>query len=382
MSTRRSHGRLGFCTVATLLLAGCGTVGGWFGLGGAKPIVLPEFKDALLTVAWSTSVGKAGEHLFVPGVGDKVVFVAAPDGTIASIGTDGGRSLARIDAKSRLAAGVGFGESTVVASTPKGEVLAFDLGGRQLWKTAVNGEVVAPATISGTNVFVRTVDGRVLALNRGDGKRKWVYQRTTPALTLRSNAAVALERGIVYAGFAGGKLVAIEAESGKPIWESTVSLPRGSTELERVADVAGEPVVDSARVCAAVYQGRTACVEAASGNSIWARDISSASAVAADTNLLYVSDTDGNLFGLDKKSGSTTWKQEKLVKREPGTPVAMRGRVLVGDINGMIHLLATENGELIGRVATDGSRVISLTQAGDRAIAQTAKGGIFALAVK
>lgn len=369
-----------FCATA---LVGCSTISGWFGGSSEnKAAVLPELKSNLLSIAWSASAGKAGESLFVPGLADKKIFVAALDGTISVLAEEGGRSLSRIDAKARLAGGVGVDDNMVITSTTKGEVLAFDSTGRSLWKSQVNGEVLAPATIGGANVFVRTADGRVLALNRADGKRKWVYQRTTPALTLRSNAGVVLNKGTVYAGYPGGKLVAIEAESGKPTWEASVSIARGTTELERVADVAGEPILDGSRVCAAVYQGRTSCVETLSGNSLWSREISSASNVAVDASYLYVADTLGSVYALDKASGSTVWKQDKLARRDPGTPLAMRGRLLTADTNGIVHLLAIENGELIGRVATDGSRVVSLQQLGDRAIAQTVKGGIFAVAVK
>jgi outer membrane protein assembly factor BamB len=174
-------------------------------------------------------------------------------------------------------------------------------------------------------------------------------------------------------------LVAVEAESGKPVWEGTISLPRGATELERVADVSGLPVVDDSRICAAVYQGRTGCLETLSGNVVWARDISSADGVAVDAKYLYVTDTDGNVFALDKTSGATVWKQDKLVNRDPGTPLILKGRVLIGDKNGLVHVLSQEDGRLLGRVTTDSSRVVSLLPFGDRAIAQTDKGGVYAV---
>jgi outer membrane protein assembly factor BamB len=193
---------------------------------------------------------------------------------------------------------------------------------------------------------------------------------------------VVSSRGTLYAGFAGGKLVAIEIEGGKPIWEATLSLPRGATELERVADVAGVPVLDDTRVCAAVYQGRTGCVETLSGNVLWSREISSPDGVAVDAKNVYVADTGGNVFALDKTNGATMWKLEKLVNRDPGTPLLVKGKLVVGDKDGVIHVMAIENGDLIGRLPTDGSRIVSLLGNGDRAIAQTDKGGVFAINIK
>ena len=281
-----------------------------------------------------------------------------------------------------MGGGVGVGDNLVVVATVKGDVLAFDAAGRSIWKASVAGDVLAAPVVVGAKVIVRTADGRIFALNRIDGKRQWVFQRATPSLTLRTNANVVSNRGTLYAGYPGGKVVAIEVEGGKPIWEATLSLARGATELERIADVAGVPVLDDTRVCAAVFQGRTGCVESLSGNVLWSREISSADGVAVDARYIYVADTEGNLFALDKTNGATLWKLEKLVRRDPGTPILVNGKLVVGDKDGLIHVMSTENGDLIGRLPTDGSRVVSLLRNGDIAIAQTDKGGVFAINVK
>jgi outer membrane protein assembly factor BamB len=382
---------------AILFSSGCA----WFGGGDKKPTVLPELKSNDLSLAWSASVGKSASMkivssplswfsgsnrnanpMFVPAFMDRAVYAASADGSIYALSEEAGRVINQLDAKARLTAGVSASDNMVVVGTDKGDVIAMDAGGRQLWKTPIAGELLAPPTLVQTNVIVRTSDGRLIALNRIDGKRKWFFQRTPPPLTVRSNASVLSSRGVIYVGYPGGKLVALEADTGKAVWESTLSLPRGSTELERVADVSGLPVLDDTRICAAVYQGRLGCVETLNGNTLWSRDISSANGVAVDGKFLYVSDTDGNVIALDKNGGATAWKLEKLKHREPGAPLVMKGKILVGDKDGLIHALEPEKGDLTGRLATDGSRVISLTMNGERAIAQTEKGGVFAITVR
>jgi outer membrane protein assembly factor BamB len=359
-------------------LGGCGLFGG----SKPKPPELPVLKNSALAVEWSASVGKSAGFSFMPGFAERQVYAASYDSGIRAFAEEGGREVARIDPKLPLTAGVGVAENILVVVSNKGDVLALDPAGRSLWKAQISGEVLAAPVISGGYVLLRTADGRVLALNRIDGKRKWVYQRPPASLSLRSSAAVVVNRGTVYAGFSGGKVVAIELESGKATWEATISVARGATELERIADVGGVPVVDDSRVCATVYQGRTGCVETLNGNVLWSREIASAGGVAIDGKYLYVSDSGGSIYALDKVSGATLWKQDKLVLREPGTPLVLAGKILVGDVNGMVHLLSPENGELIGRVTTDGSRVLALLQNGPRAIVQTARGGIFALKVQ
>ncbi|MBC7623270.1 MAG: outer membrane protein assembly factor BamB [Aeromicrobium sp.] len=397
-SLHGSRGPRAVAGVAMLLLvgglSGCASVQSWMPsapsmrwlpswAGGDKKLApLAEIRDSAISVQWTANAGSPKLFMFSPSVSDKVIFTAAHDGTINAIEEQGGKSIARIDAKAKLTGGIGAAENIVVVADTRGQVLAFDAAGRSLWKTPLDGEILAAPVVSQSTIVVRTADGRMFALNRTDGKRRWVFTRATPPLTLRTGAGVAINRGIIYAGFPAGKVVAVELESGRPVWEATISLPRGSTELERVADVAGVPVLDDTRVCAAVYQGRTGCVETLNGNALWTRDISSSDGVAVDAKNLYVADTDGNMNALDKTSGSTVWKQDKLVKRDLGTPIIVKGRILVGDRVGFVHAIAPDSGELVGRVATDGSRVLSLVVNGDRAIAQTERGGVFAIAVR
>lgn len=383
-SSRVRYATRGAKSAALLLVAASLSGCAWFGWGGSdkKPQPLPEIKGVnAASVTWSANVGKSGGYLFTPGFGDRVIYATARDGSIYALAEDGGRVVTRLDAKERVAGGVGVSEDIVVVASAKGDIIALDSAGRSLWKSSVSGEVLAPPTVATGNVIVRTSDGRIIALNRIDGKRKWVFQRAAPALTLRTNAAVVVNRGVIYAGYPGGKVMSIELESGKPIWEATISLARGATELERIADVAGLPVLDDTRICAAVYQGRTGCVETLNGNVLWSREISSADGVAIDTKFLYVADIAGNVYALDKTNGATMWKLEKLQLRDPGTPIVIKGKILVGDKDGLIHVMSPENGDLIGRVTTDGSRVVTLWANGDRAIAQTDKGGVFAIAV-
>ena len=372
--------RVAVLLIVVATFSGCA----WFGWGSdKKAAALPAITGTnAATLVWSASVGKSGGYMFSPAFADRLIFAAGRDGSVYALAEEGGRTVTRMDSKSSLTGGVGVNDDTVVVGSGKGDVIALDTAGRVLWKSSVAGEVLASPVVASGNVIVRTADGRIIALNRIDGKHKWVFQRAAPALTLRTNASVLVNRGVIYAGYPGGKVIALELDSGKPIWEAAISLPRGATELERIADVAGLPVLDDTRICAAVYQGRTGCVETLNGNVLWSREISSADGVAIDAKYVYVADTAGNVFALDKSNGATAWKLEKLQLRDPGTPLIAKGKIVIGDKDGLVHVISAENGELLGRVPTDGSRVIALAARADRVIAQTDKGGVFAIAVR
>jgi outer membrane protein assembly factor BamB len=348
-----------------------------------KPAELTAIQaTAQLSVRWQVSIGEADDFVLTPAVVGESVIVAARDGTVARI--DNGRQSWRISAGEKLAGGVGADRGLVVVGTEKGQVMAFDAeSGKSRWTARVSSEVLAAPAVSADLVAVRTVDARIVGLDPVDGKRRWVYQRVTPALTLRSSVGMLMVDNTVLAGFPGGKLVAINGKNGAALWEATVAVPKGATELERVADITSLPVADEREVCAVAYQGRVACFERATGSQVWARDISSSAGLDMDKTRVYVSDDKGTVQAFARDGGASLWKQDKLKNRGLSRPTVLGRRVAVADFQGFVHLLDVEDGAFAARAATDGSVIRADAQriAGGLVV-QTRKGGVVALAVQ
>lgn len=379
--------------LAAILLAGCSGLGDkvstGFGLWGGqsvgeKPAALVEFKpSAAFKLEWQARVGGAGDTVLFPALLKDDVYAVGQDGKIVRFDSDAGKQALSIDAGQKVSGGVGAGANLVAVGTARGEVLGFDAAGQQLWQARLSSEILSAPQVADGVVVVRTGDGRIFGLDARDGKRKWIYQRAMPALALRSHAGVLVSRGAVFAGFAGGKLVALNLVNGNVGWEATVSLPRGATELERMTDISSLPVVDDRMICATAYQGRTACFDIASGNLIWARDVSSAAGLAVDERNVYVSDSKGAVHALDKHSGASLWKQDKLFARRVTAPLPLGRYIAVADMEGYVHLLAREDGSFAARIATDGSQVGAPPVALNRGfLVQTRNGGLYALTVQ
>jgi outer membrane protein assembly factor BamB len=344
--------------------------------------LVPIQPTAQMSVLWQAGIGNAGDFVLTPAVVGDSVYAAAYDGTIARF--DNGRQIWRISAGEKLSGGVGADRGLVAVGTAKGDVLTFDAEtGRPLWKARISSEVLAAPAISDSLVVVRSGDARIAAFDAKDGKRRWVYQRATPTLTLRSSVGVLLSERVVVAGFPGGKLVAINARNGATLWEVTVAQPKGATELERVADITSLPVVDGKEICAAAFQGRVACFDIASGNQLWAREISSSAGIDMDKTRVYVSDDKGTVHAFSRDSGASLWKQDKLFMRGLSRPIAQGRRVAVADFEGVVHLLNAEDGAFAARVTTDGSAILADPQElGSGFLVQTKKGSLVALGVQ
>ncbi len=351
--------------VAALALSGCATIKEWMPTIPApsmswlydskKPGPLPELKATATAVAsWQAQVGAAGPG-FSPTVLSDAIYTAGKDGTVMRLDPANGRSVWRIDAGQKLSAGTGADATLVVVGTEKGEVLAFSPDGKPAWQARVSTEVVAPPRVSEGVVIVYTGDGSLHALNAADGARKWVNQRAAPSLIVRNHAGAIIRRGGVFLGTAGGHLLALDLKTGIVGWDATVANPKGSTELERIADVTSLPLVLEKDACAVAYQGRVACFEIARGTLQWSRDISSLSGLASDSRNIYLTDDKGAVHALDRSTGASVWKQELLNKRRIGGPQMVGDFVGIVDAEGYLHLLSATNGAYVGRLGTDGN---------------------------
>ncbi|HEU4709203.1 MAG TPA: outer membrane protein assembly factor BamB [Methylophilaceae bacterium] len=379
---------------ALTLLAGCSSITDlksdiserMFGREPADPPTpLVAFKPrAQSRVMWSVKVGEAEDFTFTPAVQNGQVYAASATGDVFRIDANNGHQVWHVNAGEKLSGGVGLGDNLVLVGTPTGYVIAFDQSGKLLWKSKVSSEVLSVPRVSGDMVVVRAGDSRIFGLSAIDGSRKWIYQRVTPTLSLRSSAGVAIDGGAVYVGFAGGKLIALRLEDGKIIWEASVAQPRGVTEIERIADITSLPVVDGPLVYAVAYQGKIAAVDRATGRVVWSRDISSYTGLGAEDARLFVAHANGGIYALDYSSGKTFWKQDDLFYRHPTAPLPMGGVVAVGDVEGYVHFLDREDGSFYSRVQTSDSPIMArMTELGPSGLlAQTRDGGLYAISIK
>ena len=351
-----------------------------------KPAALVELKNPMaVKTAWKYSLGKSGAYNFSPAAAAGSVFVADADGGVARLDAASGKQLWRVKAGSDLTAGVGAspnGEIVVVGGV-KGNIIAFDGSGKQLWKAQASSEVLSSPVAADDVVIVRSVDNRITAFEAKTGAKRWSVLRTTPALTLRNAPGMVINGSNVYVGQPGGKLLALTLATGVPRFEVSVGEPKGATELERVADVAGTPVVFEKDICAVTYQGRVGCFDLATGQARWTKEVSSDVGVAVDQRFVFTADEKGAVAAFSREGGQSAWKNDKLAFRRLSTPASVGRSVAVGDMQGYIHFLSREDGALIGRVSTDGAAIKSSPViAGSNLIFQTQSGTVTALAVE
>ncbi len=352
---------------------------------GPKPAELTKFKTkATAKVAWKSSTGKSDRYVFSPGVWDGDFFAAGNDGRIMRLDGRNGRSRWQINAKAKLSGGVEAFDGIVVVGSNKGVVLAFDANGKPKWQAQVSSEVLSAPSIGEGVVVVRSGDGRFHGLNASDGTRRWEYIATMPPLLIRTAAGVTLDKGVVYAGLPGGKMIALNLSTGALLWEAAVSQPRGETELERVTDVVSVPVVEDGQACAVAFQGRIACFEVQRGTLAWARNASGTGDLAADERYFYYVDEASHVQAIDRDSGASIWKQDLVSYRRLGSPAVVGKYLVVGDFEGYLHFFDREDGSIAARLSTDGGPITAppMPVGPANLVVQTRKGHLYAITVR
>ena len=326
----------------------------------SKPLPLEKFEaKAKLKSQWSANIGpgqgKRYDRLTL-GFDSDSVYVANIKGQVSRYALKGG--LAWQKKLAPLSAGVGVGESLVLLATTNGVVVALNSDdGSEQWRKDVRGEVLAAPQASRGIAIVQTYDGRLIGMSAENGEQLWVYTSDTPVLTLRGTATPVIENGIVYTGFATGKLVAIDITNGNLIWDKPVAIAKGQAEIDRIVDVDASPLVSSNRVFAASFNGYLFAFLKRDGRPLWRFDISSYREVAEGFKNVYAVDEKSRLFALDAESGEQRWEQSALLNRQLSAPVVFGGFLVVADFDGYIHVMSQIDGAIVGRIKIDGSGV-------------------------
>lgn len=368
--------------VVVLLVPGCKLFRGTGNKDNVSPPAELTDIEARVAVrqAWSRGVGDTEKRLGLrkpPAVADGRVLVGDIEGRVQALDSASGAQAWSVETDVRIGSAPGIDAGLAVFGGLDGEVLALDAGsGTERWRAQVSSEVIAAPAVARGIVVVRSYDGRLTGLDASNGERRWLYDRGVPSLTVRGNSAPAIVGGNVYAGFDDGRVVALRLEDGSVAWEHVVAVGEGRSDLARMVDVDGALGIGPGEVYAVTFQGQVAALATESGQPLWTREFSSYGGLTVAGDRLLVTDADGTLFALDRRSGAALWKMEALSHRALTTPALHGDYAVVGDLEGWLHWIALDSGELVARerVGRDPIRAMPVVAEDGTLLAMTVDG--------
>jgi outer membrane protein assembly factor BamB len=183
------------------------------------------------------------------------------------------------------------------------------------WQFEADGPVTASVTVTrNSKVYIPCEDGKLYALNAGNGTLRWSYDVNTP---LASAAAVGPD-GTVYVGDENGKLYAID-KRGELLWTPTTSGP-----------VYSSPVISpESHVYICSLDGRLHALDR-DGTELWTFEtdgfgaiggsVFAAPRLASDGTIYIAGLYDPNLYALDPADGGLKWNCNFEFPADPCDP--------------------------------------------------------------
>ncbi len=112
---------------------------------------------------------------------------------------------------------------------------------------------------------------------------------------------------------------------------------------------------------------------------MWKREIGSVRDLIVDGGRIYLVDQDDRVVALSTEGGVSIWRQSDLLHRNLTSPVLYNGYIVVGDSEGYLHWINTQDGRFVAQHKVDSSGLATEpVVASDKLLIQAKDGEVYA----
>lgn len=356
---------------AALWLTACG-------YSKPEPAKLEDFQpSSKVSVVWQQRLDSMTPALSLALQGETLAAVSA-DGQVAAWQASSGKPVWSGSVAAAVSAGVGTDGRYAAAVTEGNELVVLDQG-KPLWRQALPGRVTTPPLVAGERVFIMMLDRNVRAYDVLDGRWLWQYQRPGgDSLALATPGVLSAFRDTLLVG-QGSRLVGLDPTRGTVRFDVNVGTPRGTNEVERLADLVGPIARADDEACVRTFQLSVACLELNRGSVRWSRPQSGTRGVAADERVVVGADGADRVAAWKAENGESLWRVDRFARRGLSTPVIWGAHVAMVDDEGYLHVLALADGRTVARYDLDAPLAGAPLVSKNLLLVATRKGHVMAL---
>lgn len=328
-----------------------------------EPAKLQKIQQQVeLTTLWSARSASSNNHFWANlqmAVSAESLFTADHSGSIVASDLKNGQPQWSVDLDLPISGGLGYGDQKLVFGTIEGQIYVLNASdGGLLWSADVSSEVLSSPAVNSKIVVAQSIDNRLYAFDAKTGEELWQHDAGAPILSVRGNSSSMILNNMVISAFDNGKLIAFNADNGALLWETRLALPKGRTELERMIDIDGQPILVGDIIYSVSYQGRLGALTRGTGRNLWFQDSSSHHSPAHSRGKIFVTEAKNHVVRAFKAgNGEELWNNNQLEYRQLTGPATLGNSVAVADAEGYIHLLDADTGEFVGRTKVGGGGV-------------------------
>ena len=341
---------------------------------------------ATMALKWSVPIGKSNKSSaylkLKPVIRGNNIYTADANGMVQSIDKGTGRVLWSRQLSHGVVSGPTVTSGFIALGTNASEVVLLkQADGTEVWTAKVSSDILSKPAIANHKVIVKSIDGNLYAFDLHTGEKIWVVDHGSPSLILKASSSPVIMGSQILVGYSDGKLDAVDIQFGHVLWQKSIAYASGSSDVERLVDIDADPIVRGGVVYLASYQGYVGALTLENGQFIWSKPASTYQNISIDDRSLYMTDSNDVLWAFDRTTGNVKWKQDLLKARGLSQPVLMGNRLVVGDKTGYLHVLSTQNGEMISRLQLSAAVDIAPTVSGHHVYVMTANGKLNCLSV-
>lgn len=386
----------------------------WTQPGGEADHTLHHLSAPLeLKKVWTADVGKASARrarlTSPPIVIDNRVYVIDAETSVTAFDAETGKSVwstdlaPEIDERFRIrdllrgptpsqigfGGGVAFEQGRLFVTSGFGFVAALNAEtGEEIWRVATDAPVRTPPTAYRGKVYLSTNTNEFLALDQATGEKAWTFQSFEESARFLSSSSPAAAGDLVVAPFSSGELVAFIADSGRSVWDLTMSREMRLTALASLNDIAGSPVIDRGLVYVVSHGGRFSAIDIRAGQPVWELPIASLQMPWVAGDFIFIVSIEGELICVTRNEGAIVWITQlpryQKEKKKKGR-ISWSGPILAGDHLVLVSSdkelvkVSPQTGEIVDTKKIDGGSVVSPIVAGEKIFILTEEGKLIAM---
>jgi outer membrane protein assembly factor BamB len=354
-------------------------------LPGGAPSQSIEHVDAGrdFAIAWRHGFGRASNRAYhvtaTPVVADGRIYVMDGAAMVSAYDASDGReiwrnNLANLDKHDREAFGGGlaYDDGKLFVSSGYRFVAALDAStGKLVWRQATDAPVHAAPTVADGRVVVESIDDNLITFDEQTGAPSWTYQALSESARILAATSPAVSGDAIVASFASGELSALQASNGTNIWTAVLSKSNRNSALSEIRDIPGRPIIYKGDVYAVSHSGLFSSIELRTGNEHWNLPVTSVSAPWAAGDVVYVSDTSGEIICVSRENGQVYWitDMNKGVKKRKNQalwsgPMLASNRLVIASDKGELAALDPKTGAVIKRIKIGDDALLTPIAAG------------------
>jgi outer membrane protein assembly factor BamB len=255
--------------------------------------------------------------------------------------------------------GVAYDSGRIYATNGLGFVVALDASnGGIIWQVRPGGPLRGAPTVSGDSLYVMSQDNQIYSLKSADGSTTWSEAAALEIAGVFGSGSPAFARGTVVAGFSSGELNAYRYENGRLVWQDALARTNIRTSVALLSDIDADPVIDGGQVFAVGQGGRMVALELNSGQRQWEINIAGISTPWVAGDWLFVVTDEAKLIAISRTNGKVRWiTQLERFRKESSKrglitysgPILAGGRLFVVATSGAMIAVDPDKGTVLGQ---------------------------------